>query len=127
MIEYASERARARAGDLAPALFELLTKMAQYCHGRGKKLVVTETVSTLDEDILLGRSSPSHREKRAADIRTRDWDQDFVKEFVGHFTKFCGHIGAISSSDGQRRLIVDKSTTRSPHLHVQVSREHLPR
>jgi len=124
MIKWAKTKVEERAKRINKVLFSILVDMGFYCQARGVDLVVTDSFSTLEEDKRLGRVSSSHREGRAVDLRTRDWTENFIKTFVNDFESRFGDIGAISGSDLQRRLIVDKSKTKQPHLHVQLSRDY---
>jgi hypothetical protein len=124
MIKWASKKVEERAQKLNKVLFGILVEMGNYCQARGYDLVVTSSVSTKQEDQVLGRVSSSHREGRAVDLRTRDWPQMFLDSFIYDFSGKYGDIGAVSSTDGKRRFIVDKSKKSQPHIHVQLSREY---
>jgi len=122
LIEFASKKAQTRALGLTEAAKIVMNGMAELCSELGVPFVVTSTVSTKEEDQWLGRVSATHREGRAFDVRTRDWSDDecakIVKLTEKKFKKY-----AATNSAGKPALVVDKSKTGAPHLHVQVARE----
>ena len=124
MINYSSQRAKDRAGLMHEKCIQITIEMLYYCESYGMPFTITETVTTQKEDLELKRVSASHREGRAWDIRTRDWPEWFVVQFVEYFTLLYGSLGAVSSSDGKRKFIVDKSKTKKPHLHCQLDRTY---
>lgn len=123
MIKFKNKKVEDRAKDLDKGLFAILVEMGWFCASRNLDFVLTETVTTPEEDERLGRVSKSHQEKRAVDVRTRDWPEAFIKTFVADFEKKYGHLGAKSLSDGKRRFLIDKSKTKAPHIHIQMGRE----
>jgi hypothetical protein len=124
MIKYKTKQVEERAPGISKVLFSILIEMGYFCKARGHDFVVTATLSTLEEDQKLGRKSASHREGRAADVRTRDWPESFLKTFIEEFQGKFGDYGAVSASDGKRRFIVNKSKQPQPHLHLQLGREY---
>ena len=124
MIKYSSDRAKQRAELMHSKCISINIEMLYYCESYGMPYTVTETVTTEKEDMALKRVSASHREGRAWDIRTRDWPEWFLKQFLEYFTLLYGHIGAMSSSDGKRKFMVDKSKTTRPHIHCQLDRTY---
>jgi hypothetical protein len=124
MIKYKSIQVEERASGISKVLFSILIEMGYFCQARGHDFVVTATLSTLEEDQKLKRKSASHREGRAADVRTRDWPEAFLKTFIEEFEGKYGAFGAVSLSDGKRKFIIDKSKQPSPHLHCQLGREY---
>lgn len=122
MIKYKSERVKRRAELLHEKAIQIIIEMFYYCEQFQMPFLVTETVTTKDEDDALGRVSPSHREARAWDLRTIHWPEWFLQQFVEYFTLRHGNLGAISSTDQKRKFIVDKSKTKAPHLHCQLDR-----
>jgi hypothetical protein len=124
MIKYKTKQVEERASGISKVLFSILIEMGYFCKARGHDFVVTATLSTPEEDQKLGRKSASHREGRAADIRTRDWPEAFLKTFIEEFEGKFGDYGAVSASDGKRRFLIDKSKTTSPHIHAQLSRDY---
>ena len=88
---------------------------------RGFVMVVTETVSTYEEDKRLGRVSSSHLEGRAFDIRTRTIPYSVLKEYIKYLNDNYGKLGAISHQSRKVTLVVDKSQGKNPHLHIQLN------
>ena len=124
MIKYKTKQVEERASGISKVLFSILIEMGFFCKARGHDFVVTETFTTLEEDQKLKRVSSSHREGRAADIRTKEWPEHFTKLVVEEFEGKFGDYGAVSKTDGKRRFVVDKSKQPSPHLHLQLGREY---
>lgn len=108
-----------------PMALVILFEMAWWAIQKGLKFVVTDSRTTLEEDNAItqsdqkGRVSKSHRDGRAWDIRLRDWPENLIKEFIDHFTKKYGHLGAIGATSGQRTLIKRHYGT-ADHLHCQL-------
>lgn len=86
-------------------------------------IVITETVSTMEDDIILERTSASHREGRAIDIRTKKMTEDMINSFIKKFSYLDDTIGAVSVSDGTRRFILYKPHGSGPHFHLQIGRD----
>jgi hypothetical protein len=122
MIDFKDNQVKQRSELLHYKMVQIMIEMKYYCDSYGMPFVVTATVSTIDEDAKLGRTSSSHRECRAIDLRTFHWPESFVQQFIEHFTGKYYDLGAVSESDKKRRFIVDKSKTKSPHLHVQLDK-----
>lgn len=101
----------------------ILEDCSGWVTSHGYEFVITDMLSEEMDDIKLGRVSTSHRDGRAADVRTRDWPQEFVKKFLIFIDAAHGHHGAISFSDGKRRVAVyHKVTDNAYHLHIQVKK-----
>jgi hypothetical protein len=122
MIEFKNEKVKARAELLHYKMIQIMVEMKYFCDSYGMPFVVTETVTIPSEDLARGRSSSSHRDCRAIDLRTFHWSKKFIVHFIEHFMEKYNDIGAISSIDNKRRFIVDKSATNQPHLHVQLDK-----
>jgi hypothetical protein len=124
MIKYKNDEVKRRAEMLNATLISILIEMVHFCEQRGMDFVVTETMTTEREDKKLNRVSSSHREGRAIDIRTKDWDENFISDFISYFIIRHGEKGAIQASTSKPKLIVDKSKTDQPHLHIQLNRKY---
>lgn len=85
----------------------------------GYEMIVTDLISTEGEDAALKRVSPSHRQGRAADLRTYHLDPIFIKELITHFSKKYEHWAAISKRDLKPRLVVYHEGS-GLHFHVQI-------
>ena len=101
----------------------ILEDCARWVTLNGFEFVITDMLSEEMDDIKLGRISTSHRDGRAADIRTKDWPEEFVKKFLIFIDAAHGHHGATSLSDGKRRVAVyHKVKDNVYHLHIQVKK-----
>jgi hypothetical protein len=87
-----------------------------------KPLILSETLTTEEEDKLLNRVSTSHREGRAVDIATRNWPNDAFQAFEDKFS-YLDAFGAVSLSSNHRRFIVGIPHGSGPHYHLQVGRD----
>lgn len=125
MIKFKSPEVESSFSGVSKKLRDILSEMGWFCVSKKLDFTLTEALTTKEHDRKLGRVSDSHNEGRAVDVRTREWPEQFTKEFVNAFNSKYGHLGAKSKSDGQRRFIVDKSNTSKPHLHIQLGREFM--
>jgi hypothetical protein len=115
-VKFKSKHVEARFALLCDRAKELAIEMAVWAMNRYKiELVFTATVSTKEEDKVLGRVSDTHRTGRAFDIRTAGLPEAFIAEFILHFETKYPKLGA-------GKLIVNKAHGTGPHLHVQLNR-----
>ena len=105
---------------LHPLLIMVCGDMASWCLEQQLPFTITETVSTLERDKELGRVSSSHRQKRAFDLRVRDWDAFKMNEFAHHFNEKHKEIAAISGSSLKPRLVVIHDSAHGLHAHIQL-------
>ncbi len=110
-----------RASYLHPTAYKILEEMVEWCLKRAISPVVTETVTTLDEDKALCRVSTTHCEGRAFDIRSAGWDSKNIEDFRKYFDGKYGFLGALSST-GKPSLIVHHDAGTGLHFHVQLGR-----
>lgn len=108
-----------------PIMSLILIDMYWYCMARNMDFLVTDTVSTIEEDLEINRRHSTHREGRAFDISVRGdgWGKKNRKEFCNHFNHKYRDHAAISSSTLKPTLCVDHVGT-APHIHVQASRQY---
>jgi hypothetical protein len=99
----------------------ILEDCARWVSNSGYDFIITGMLSDLDTDIKLKRVSASHREGRASDIRTKSWPEEFIAKFMSFIEAAHGKQGAISKSDGKRRIAVRHVGT-ADHIHIQVSK-----
>ena len=104
---------------LHPLLQMILTDASFWAYNRGIDFVLTETVTTEAQDRKLGRVSKSHSEKRAADVRSRDWSKKDREDFQYYLTSKYGINGALSHS-GKIRLVIFHDSGHGQHFHVQL-------
>lgn len=98
-------------------------EMAKWCEEKSYPFEVTETVTTPEEDRALKRVSDSHRTARAFDVSRHDWTEKMIEEFMTHFEKQWGAMGAVGYQSGTSELIVHHEVgNHGDHMHVQLSR-----
>lgn len=119
---FKSDKARDRAPYMHETAAALMYHMAEWCLLKGYPFVVTETVTTLEEDRTLGRVSNTHRTGRAFDVSLVGWESIMIRKFMEHFDKEWGPMGAISASTGEPTLLVRHDSGHGDHIHVQLSR-----
>jgi hypothetical protein len=105
---------------LHPLLVDVMADMYTWAVDNELPFVITETVTTAQEDAKLGRTSASHRECRAFDLSSRDWKHDQIVEFVKHFNFKYSDIAAISKFAPVATLVVYHDSGHGPHFHVQI-------
>ena len=110
-----------RADSLCIIMSEIMIKMASYCAAKSVVFMVTETVTTLQEDIKLARVSASHRENRAIDISLKGWSEEFIAEFIKEFESIYMFAAPLGKQSGKPSLIVRHNVGYGDHLHVQVA------
>lgn len=123
------ERDKIRFHDLIGPLKVILIEADNWMIKRGKELIVTETWTIEAEDLLLGRVSKSHQEFRATDASDDNLSQLDIIEFKEFMKLKFGHFGAISYSDGKRRIMRYHKNKGSEgyHFHIQIDRKFYSR
>lgn len=121
MIPFKNNRDKKLFCSLHPILLMVFIDMWNYAYNKhGVKLMVTDTVSNKMRDKLLKRKSPSHRECRAIDIRTKDVDafvlQDIL-EYINNKDEYEGY--KYLSYSGEKRLAYYHYGTNE-HIHLAV-------
>jgi hypothetical protein len=104
-----------------PIMSLILIDMYWYCSSKGRPFMVTDTVSTLEEDKRINRMHDTHRTGRAFDISVKSWGKKFRREFCEYFNAKYINEAAFSASTLQRTLCVEHVGT-ARHIHVQVDR-----
>lgn len=99
----------------------VMCDMAKWAEDRSLPFVVTETVTSLEEDQILNRVSSSHREGRAFDASTRGWPEEKILQFMAHFSEKYKGIAAVAGKSGSPTLIVRHDTGHGDHFHVQIN------
>ena len=120
--KYLKDPIKARILECSPALLQVMCGLIRFCEDEKLPLVITSVVSTEEEDKALGRRSDTHRTGRAFDVRTRDWTDATLIKVINFLNDNFKHLGALGNS-GDLTLVVDKSKTSAPHLHVQIHRK----
>lgn len=86
-----------------------------------KELVVTQTITTLEDDKKLGRVSASHREKRAIDVRTKNLSNKEIKTLVEYINnKWAYKDYRYVSRSGVKRLAYYHNSGHGAHLHIAI-------
>lgn len=125
-IVYQNPKAFERRFKLHPLVQNLLDNTLIYIYLRFHSPLdglVTCTVSSQIEDMLLHRRSTSHQEGRAFDLSIKNLNEEQITELKTVFTQVAGHIGAISLDTGLPTLIVDHDSGYGRHLHFQISKD----
>ena len=102
-------------------LLIVLLDMAYWHHDRNYEMTITDLVSTLEEDIELGRESDSHRTKRAADLRCKHLSDLDRRQFIHHFNTKYADIASVSRSDLVPRIVVEHGEGENRHFHVALN------
>lgn len=122
---YQNSRAFERRFKLHPLVQNILDNVLIYISLRFQKPIaglITSTVSTLEEDVILHRKSTTHLEGRAFDLSVKDFTENEITDIEVAFTRVAGHLGAINK-DGSRALIVDHNSGFGRHLHFQIAKD----
>lgn len=121
---YKTEKIRVRAAYMNPFVREAMYEMIDWADDElNIHAIITETVSTLEEDKLLKRVSSTHREGRAFDMRTLKWKPEEIEKFTKFFNDKYGHLGAITTS-GKPLLILHHDSGHGDHFHIQFSKTY---
>lgn len=118
-MEFKDETVRDRYPRMHPYCREIAEEMAEWCEERKIPFVITETVTTLGEDNRLERASSTHRTGRAFDVRTKDWLEKAISEFMAEFERRFRHLGAVNKR-GEVVFLLRHDTGRGDHIHVQI-------
>lgn len=97
----------------------VLDDLDHYFQDHGHELIITDLISSEGEDAVLKRVSPSHRQGRAADIRTRNLPKSFIYQVAEYFNEKYREWAAISKRTLEPTLVVYHDGS-AYHLHVQV-------
>ena len=109
--------------------------VAHFCAERGITPVVTDIISTLEEDQRIGRKSSTHRTGRAIDYSLRHdhgWTNTYIAELESEINEKFSHVGALVDVGGElvsRPIVVHESKDSNgnpvgvPHAHIQVRPE----
>lgn len=120
---FKTKKVHRRSLFMHPIMSLILIDMYWYCMSRNMSFVVTDTVSTLQEDQKINRQHDTHRTGRAFDISVKGtgWGKKNRKEFCDYFNAKYINEAAFSASTLQRTLCVEHVGT-ARHIHVQVDR-----
>lgn len=121
-MKFKSDKVKSEWAGIKPKLAQILMDADEFCTRHGEELMITDLLSDAFEDARIGRVSISHQEGRAADVRNKWWTPEFNASFIKWLEETHGKSGAISKSDGKRRIVVDHVGT-ARHLHIQIAKE----
>ena len=93
--------------------------MNMWCNENKIPFKVTSTVTTIDEDRRLGRTSITHRTARAFDLSVRGWDHLEIRDFMNYFSRKYHSYAAVNTS-GEPALIVYHNSGHGDHFHIQI-------
>ena len=105
---------------LHPLLQFILMDVNLWCHNKGLPFTLTETVTTIEEDLRLHRVSKSHNQKRAADSSLHGWNRKDISDLKKEYSEKYKSVAAISSETLLPTLIVDHDSGNGFHLHFQI-------
>jgi hypothetical protein len=107
---------------LHPVLIMIYADLHWYARSRHfVDLTITDTISTLAEDKKLNRTSSSHREARAIDIRTKDLDTFLVADLVNYINSKKEYKRFhYLSNNGQKRLAYLHGEDENEHIHLAI-------
>ena len=120
-IQWKTPLVKERAKYMSSQCVEIMNDQAAWCEDRKIPYLITETVTTLDEDRNLKRTSRTHREGRAWDISVRGWLELAIEEFMREFSKRFEHVAAVGGKTGKPELIV-RHVGSADHMHVQIGK-----
>jgi|GEM_PF-3311588 len=121
---FKSQLVEDRAKYLNLQVYEIMWEMIAWIVEELKLIpVITETVTTGEQDEALGRVSQSHEDGRAFDMRTRDWTPEQRHKFMAFFTAKYSDKAAISKASGKPTLIVYHDVGHGEHFHIQFDRK----
>lgn len=112
-----------RLHDLSPLLLLILSDLIVWGIDKQLPVIVTDSVSDLNEDAALERVSSTHRQGRAFDISTRGWTRDSIDECIRVFSFKYRHYAALGM-DGTPRLVYFHNAGTGEHLHFQIHRKY---
>ena len=119
--DYAKPGVVDRLDFLCVEAFMVLCDVILWARSKQPPVVISDAVTTLEEDQKLARVSSTHREGRAFDISTRGWSKDLIDECVRVFGFKYRNIAALGQ-DGSPRLVYFHNAGTGDHLHFQVAK-----
>lgn len=119
-MKFKTELIKTRYKFLCETIQEIAYEMAEWCEDEKIPFLVTETVTSKEEDFELKRVSATHRTARAIDVSTKVWTEDQRKSLAAHFNPRFQHVAALSIKTGEPKLIIYHDSGHGAHLHIQV-------
>lgn len=124
MIKFKEEKDKMFFTMLHPAIIMIYADLYLYAKEKHNiDLVVTDTISTYEEDMSLGRISDAHRTARALDIRTKNIDTMIVRDLISYINnKWIYKKYHYMSRDGVSRLAYYHNH-RGEHIHLAIHKK----
>jgi len=121
MIKFKQDKDKEMFTMLHPVLIMIFADMAYYAQSRYNiDLVVTETITNLEDDQALSRVSPSHREGRALDIRTKDIDVYIVQDLINYINNKKEYERFKYLSNGGVKRLAYYHIGNAEHIHLAI-------
>ncbi len=112
-----------RLSELSPMLLMVLADVIQWADQKQIPILITDTLSTIKEDIELARVSNTHCTGRAFDVSARGWTKDQLDEAIRIFSFKYNFLAAIGH-DGSPRLVYLHDAGTGSHLHFQIHQRY---
>jgi len=109
---------------LHPILIMIYADLNWYARSRHfVELTITDTISTLAEDKKLNRTSSSHREARAIDIRTEQDDLNpfIISDLIEYINKKPAYKRFHYLSNGGQKRLAYFHIGNAPHIHLAIN------
>ena len=119
--DYAKPDVKDRIDGLCVEAMLVLCDVILWARAKQLPVVISDAVTTMEEDQKLARVSSTHREGRAFDLSTRGWAKDSIDECVRVFGFKYRHLAALGQ-DGNPRLVYFHNAGTGDHLHFQVAK-----
>jgi hypothetical protein len=102
------------------ALQLIIIDMNYFANTRfGKSLIITDTISTIEDDKRLGRVSASHVEKRAVDVSVRNLDEHEILQIHNYINSKPEYKKYhYLRSSGSKILAYRHNNSNGDHFHV---------
>ena len=121
MIKFKNEKDIKLFHCLHPALILIFADLNNYAFEKyGINLTVTQTISTIEEDIALNRVSNSHLECRAIDIRTKDIDAFIISDLVQYINGKLEYQKYRYMSNGGKSRLAYFHVGNEEHIHLAI-------
>lgn len=107
---------------LHPILLMIVGDLTWYAQKKyGIDLTITETITTAEDDARLGRTSASHQQGRAVDIRTKDIDIFIVEELVNYINTNPAYLKYhYISSKRKTKQLAYYHIGNAEHIHLAI-------
>ena len=125
MIEFKNDKDRMLFTLLHPILIMITCDLYLYAKDKHKvHLVITDTISTPDEDASLGRVSTSHQKGLALDIRTKDLSPFVVSDIVNYINSKWIYKSYHYLSNGGKKRLAYFHIGNEQHIHLAIHQKY---